>query len=156
MSIYDYAVDGYQFRREYRHSAQRWLATLEFDLFATLSFPQNVGLAHGRQVLGHWFACLDSHYLGKGWAARPSNERTVAIAFPENTLSNLHYHALMRLPQKAQYESLASRSSTLAKFWVRPVRGGTCRASLIRDAGAARYVTKQLVRPGYWQHYILA
>jgi len=156
MNIHDPPVNGYQFRREYRDAVQRWLEVLEVDLFVTLSFAQNIGLARARQVFRHWWACLDSHYLGKGWAKRSSNERTVAIAFPEDILSNLHYHSLMRLPEKAQYESLATRSSTLEKFWVRPVPGGTCRASLIRDAGAARYVTKQLVRPGYWQHYILA
>jgi hypothetical protein len=89
-------------------------------------------------------------------ARRPSDERTVAIVFPENIMSNLHYHSLMRLPDKAQRESIATRTSTLEKFWVRVVPRGTCQVRSIRDAGAARYVTKQLVRPGYWQHYILA
>jgi len=116
MTIHDSPVNGYQFRRLYRYSAQRWLAALDFDLFVTLSFAQNIGLERGRQVLRHWFACLDSHYLGKGWARRPSDERTVAIAFPENIVSNLHYHSLMRLPEKVQRESIANRSSTLEKF----------------------------------------
>ena len=148
--------NGYQFRSRYRYSMQRWLADIDFDLFVTLSFGQNVGLDRGRQVLRHWFACLDSHYLGKGWAQHPSDERTVAIALPENIISNLHYHSLMRLPGKAQLENYNSRISILKKFWRRIEPRGTCDVDLIRDAGAARYVTKQLVRPGYWQHYILA
>jgi len=156
MSNQDHPGNGYQFRREYRYSAQQWLAAMDVDLFATLSFPQNVGLERGRQILRHWFACLDSHHLGKGWAQRPSNDRTVAIVFSENIMSNLHYHILMHLPDKAQRESIAHRSSTLERFWVRVVPRGTCQVRSIRDAGAARYVTKQLVRPGYWQHYILA
>lgn len=156
MTIRDPPVNGYQFRWYYRYSAQQWLPTLDVDLFVTLTFAQNVGLERSRQILRHWFACLDSHYLGTGWAQRPSDERTVAIVFPENILSNLHYHSLMRLPEKAQRESLANRRATLEKFWVRIVSRGTCRTKLIRDAGAAQYVTKQLVRPGYWEHYILA
>jgi hypothetical protein len=156
MTIHDPSGNGYQFRREYRHAAQQWLAAMAVDLFVSLSVPQNIGLERGRQILRHWFACLDSHYLGKGWAHRRSDERTVAIVFPENIMSNLHYHCLMRLPSKAQSEGIANRSSTLEKFWLRAVLRGTCHVRSIRDAGAARYVTKQLVRPGYWQHYILA
>jgi hypothetical protein len=155
VGIHGSADDGYQFRWDYRYAVQQWLAAMDVDLFVSLTFPQNVGLERGRHALRHWFACLDSHYLGKGWARRPSGERTVAIAFPENIMSNLHYHSLMRVPEK-QRESVANRSSTLEKFWVRIVPRGTCQVRSIRDAGAARYVTKQMVRPGYWQHYILA
>jgi hypothetical protein len=156
MTIHDSPGNGYQFRRNYRNSTQQWLAAMDVDLFVSLSFRQNIGLERGRQFLRHWFACLDSHYLGKGWAHRPSDERTVAVVLPENITSNLHYHAVMRLPKKAQCESIANRSSTLEKFWARVVPRGTCRVRSIRDAGAARYVTKQLVRPGYWQHFIIA
>jgi hypothetical protein len=156
MTIHDPSGKGYQFRREYRHSAERWLAAMDVDLFVSLSFPQNIGLGRARQVLRYWFACLDSYYLGNGWAQLPSDERTVAIALPENIMSNLHYHCLMRLPSTAQRENIANRSSTLEKLWLRAVPRGTCQVRSIRDTGAARYVTKQLVRPGYWQHYILA
>jgi hypothetical protein len=156
MTIHDFPGNGYQFRRDYRYSAQQWLAAMDMDLFVSLSFAQNIGLERGRQILRHWFACLDSHYLGKGWAQRPSDERTVAIALPENITSNLHYHCLMRVPDTPRPENIANRSSTLEKFWIRVALRGTCRVQSIRDAGAARYVTKQLVRPGYWQHYILA
>jgi hypothetical protein len=156
MTIDDSPGNGYQFRRGYRHSAQQWLAAMDVDLFTTLSLPRNIGLERGRQVLRHWFACLDSRYLGNGWARRPSDQRTVAVIFPENVISNLHYHCLMRLPGRAQRESFAQRSATLEKFWIRIVAHGTSQVIAIRDAGAARYVTKQLVRPGYWQQYILA
>ncbi len=156
MTSRDDLRNGYLFRREYRDSVQQWLAAMDFNLFVTLTFLQNVGLARGRQALSHWFACLDSRYLGKGWAQRRFEERTVAIVFPENILSNLHYHCLMRLPDKAQREGIVQRSATLEKFWLRAAPRGTCQTRSIRDVGAARYVTKQLVRRGYWQHYILA
>jgi hypothetical protein len=156
MAMQDVPYDGYQFRREYRYSVQQWLAAQDFELFVSLSLPQNAGLQRGRVLLRHWFACVDSFYLGKGWAQRPFDERTVAIAFPENITSNLHYHCLLRLPTKTPRETLAQRSSQLQKLWVKAVPRGTCEVRSIHDAGAARYVTKQLVRPGYNQHFILA
>lgn len=154
MSIDD-LIEGYQFRGEYSREAARWLTKMDLPLFVTLTFAQNLGLARSRKHLGHWFGCLDYHYLGKNWSRRPSDERTEAIAFPENIESNLHYHLLLRLPLEAQQESFALQRSTLLTHWVETSPGGTC-LTLIRNAGAARYVTKRLVQPGYWQHFVLA
>jgi hypothetical protein len=45
----------------------------------------------------------------------------------------------------------------LVQFWNRIVPRGTCDVELVYDPhGVARYVAKQLVRPGYLDHYLLA
>ena len=61
---------GYQNRREYRTAFEEWLATIDADLFVTLSFAQNAHLANARQSFRHWFACLDA----VGLDAVPMNE----------------------------------------------------------------------------------
>jgi hypothetical protein len=136
---------------------EEWLATIDADLFVTLSFAQNARLGSARQLLGQWFACLDNHYLGRSWARRSTDDRMFAIATPENISTNLHFHCLMRLPSWGRTEGIADRTATLERFWRRIVPRGTCDAELIYDLpGAARYVAKQLVRPGYREQYLLA
>jgi hypothetical protein len=152
----DFGDGGYQRRRELRRACQTWLGKTEADLFVTLSLAQNVGLNQARQALGRWLAFVDNHYIGRGWARRPSRDRTQAFIFPENISTNLHYHALMRLPARGQLQSLSARAATLERLWRKIERRGTCQVEWIQDSGAARYVTKQLVRPGYWEHFILA
>ena len=148
--------DGYLFRRKYRTAAQRWLAEMDVNFFATLTFRQNVGLLGARKNIEHWLACLDRHYLGRQWWKRPSAERTIGIGLAENVESNLHYHWLLRLPESAKNENAAQRGRTIERFWTQATRGGTCRVVEIRDSGAPRYAAKQLVRPGYADHFILA
>jgi hypothetical protein len=148
---------GYQNRREYRAAMEEWLATLDADLFVTLSFAQDARLGGARQLLRQWFARLDSHYLGRAWARRSSDERTFAILVPENIDTNLHYHCLMRLPSRGQTEDIKDRAATLQRLWRRLVPRGTCDVELIYDLpGLARYVAKQVVRPGYSQHFLMA
>jgi hypothetical protein len=148
---------GYQSRREYRDSLTEWLANIEADLFVTLSFAQNARLGGARQSLGQWFARIDNHYLGRGWARRNSDERTFAIAVPENINTNLHFHCLMRLPSWGQTQDIADRAATLDRYWRRIVPRSSCDVELIYDLpGAARYIAKQLVRPGYLDHFVLA
>jgi len=153
-----YVPDGsYQSRREYRDSLEQWLATINADLFVTLSFAQNARLAAARQSFRQWFARLDNYYLGRGWARRNSDERTFAILIPENISTNLHYHCLMRLPSWGPTQRIINCAATLERFWGRIVPRGTCDVEPIYDlAGAARYVVKQLVRPGHHEHYLLA
>jgi hypothetical protein len=149
--------DGYQSRREYRTALEEWLATIDADLFVTLSFAQDVRLGSARQLLGQWLARIDSRYLGRGWARRSSDERTFAVLVPENINTNLHYHCLMRLPSWGRTQGIVDRAATLERFWCRLMPRGTCDVELIYDLpGLARYIAKQLVRPGYSQHYMLA
>jgi hypothetical protein len=149
-------VSDYHFRAQYRRAMEEWLREVNFRLFVTLSFKQNVGLGRGRTTLGHWFGCVDSHYLGKGWHRRAAEERTVAVACPENIISNLHYHCLMRLPETAQSDSFVMQRLVLKRAWIGAAPGGTCHVREIDDGGASRYATKQQVRPDYWQHFVLA
>lgn len=152
----DFGDGGYQARRELRRAWQTWLADMDFDIFVTISLAQNVRLDYARQRIRRWFGFTDSHYLGRGWAGRSSCQRTRAVAFPENITTNLHYHCLMRLPHRGQLQSLATRAATLERLWRKIEPRGTCQVDWIRDRGAARYATKQLVRPGYADHFILA
>src|SRR4051812_15818245 len=148
---------GYHSRHEYRAAFEEMLEGLNVDLFVTLSFSQNMQFARARPLLGQWFARLDNHYLGRGWARRSSDERSFAIAVPENISTNLHYHCLMRLPGWGRTQTIPASAADLDRYWRRLVPGGTCDVEPIHDiAGAARYVAKQLVRPGYDQHYLLA
>jgi len=60
-----YVPDGsYQSRREYRDSLEQWLATINADLFVTLSFAQNARLAAARQSFRQWFARLEKRPPG--------------------------------------------------------------------------------------------
>jgi hypothetical protein len=149
--------DGaYEARNRLRRAYEEWLAQTDMDLFATLSLAENTGLQQGRQKIGRWLAYIDNHYIGRGWSKRPSSERTEAFIFPESIDTNLHYHCLMRLPPRAQAESLAVRAAVLERLWRKIEWRGTCEVDWVRDADAARYVTKQLVRPGYLDQIIIA
>ena len=147
---------GYQSRRELRRAYEEWLAQMDVDLFVTLSLAKNIGVDRARRKLRLWLAFVDSHYLGARWTRRPSSERTKAFIFAESVDTNLHYHALMKLPYRGQLESLEVRAATLERFWRKIEWRGTCHVDWVRDAGAAEYVTKQLVRPGYLEQIILA
>jgi hypothetical protein len=148
---------GYKDRRDYRTAMEKWLATVDADLFVTLSFAQDTRLGNSRQLLRQWFARIDNHYLGRNWARRNSDDRTFAILIPENLSTNLHYHCLMRLPNWGRTQNIEDRTATLAQFWNRIVPRGTCDVELVYDPpGVARYVAKQLVRPGYLEHFLLA
>ena len=156
MSTY-HSRSTYQSRGAHRRAVQQWLAQIDFELFVTLAFPHNVGIGRARQTLRHWFACVDSYYLGKNWNRRPWDERTSAIAFPENIISNLHYHCLLRLPESAQGQTPLQQCRILARYWTKAVPRGTCEGRSIGDRRrAVRYATKQLVKPGYEDKFILA
>ena len=147
---------GYQKRAELRREYEQWLATLDFELFVTLSFAQDTRILSARWMLRDWFARIDNHYLGRAWSRKSSAERTVAIAFPENIYTNLHHHCLLRLPDGAR-EPYEGTASVLQRAWARIAPRGTCDVAVVHDiAGAARYAAKQLVRPGYLDHYVIA
>lgn len=146
----------YEARKRLRKAYEEWLAKVDLDLFVTLSLSENIGLAQARQKIRRWLAYIDNHYIGRGWSKRPARERTEAFIFPESIETNLHYHCLMRLPPRGQTESLDACAVELERLWKKIERRGTCRVSWVHDAGAARYVTKQLIRPRYLDHIILA
>src|SRR3954463_2243210 len=102
------------------------LEMLNVDLFVTLSFSQDTRFQRARPLLVQWFARLDNHYLGRSWARRSSDERTFAIAVPENISTNLHYHCLMRLPAWGRTQPIPACAVELDRYWHRLVPGGTC------------------------------
>src|SRR5438105_2160259 len=110
--------DSYASRREMRAAFDNWLPDLDADFFVTLAFPQNTRFDRARLRLKNWFARIDTHYLGRAWSRTPSNARTVAIAFPENIRSNLHFHSLLSLPPCARHEPYASVAETFQQHWL--------------------------------------
>lgn len=153
----DISYAGYRSRREYRAEFEKMLETLDVDLFVTLSFSQNMRIQEARPLLRLWFARLDNHYLGRNWSQKGSDERTFAVAVPENIDTNLHYHCVMRLPGWGRTQPIAECAVELDRYWRRLAWGCTCDVQLIYDlAGASFYTAKQLVRPGYDEHYLLA
>lgn len=148
---------GYTSRRLYRSEFEKMLALLDVDLFVTLSFSQNTRFQQARPFLRDWFARLDNHYLGRRWTRRNSDERTFAVAVPENISTNLHYHCLMRLPAWGRTQPIEECTVVLDRYWRRLAWGGTCDVQQITDlAGLAFYLAKQLVHPGYEQYYLFA
>jgi hypothetical protein len=80
----------------------------------------------------------------------------MAVACPENIISNLHHHCLMRLPEAAQSDNIVTQRWILKRAWSGAAPAGTAHVQEIRDRGAARYATKQLIKPNYWRHFVLA
>jgi hypothetical protein len=114
-------------------------------------------LDRARLRLKYWFARIDNHYLGRAWSRTPSDARTVAIAFPENIRSNLHFHSLLSLPPCARDEPYASVAGTLQQHWLSlEPRGSFDVAEIYDQAGVARYAVKQQVHPDCANKYILA
>lgn len=147
----------YQRRRVLRSEYEQWLGTMDVDFLVTLSFPQNTRIENARRFLKHWFAYVDNHYIGRAWSRTSSPERTFGIAFPENIATNLHHHCLIRLPTCARAEPAETTTAVLERAWYRAVPRGSCDVQPIYNiAGAARYVVKQVVRPGYLDHYVFA
>src|SRR3954463_5899698 len=145
----------YASRRLYRSEFEKMLRSLDVDLFVTVSFSQNTRFQQARPLLGQWYARLDNHYLGRGWTRQDSDKRTFAVAVPENISTNLHYHCLMRLPAWSRTQPIDECAVALDRYWRRLAWGGTCDVELIYDLPRlARYLAKQLVRPGYEQHYL--
>ena len=157
MSARDFDGKEYRSRGEYRDAFEEFLRTLDVDLFVTQSFSQNTWFAQARPLLGQWYAHLDNHYLGRGWGRRSSGERTFAVAVPENIDTNLHYHSLVRLPAWGRTQPIDECSAALDRYWRRLAWGGTCDVQAISNLPVlARYMAKQLVRPGYEQHYLIS
>lgn len=153
----DLYYESYQSRRQLRAALDQWLAQIDADFLITLAFAQDTELNSARKRLAHWFARIDNHFLGRAWSRTPSDERTFAIAFPENIRTNLHFHCLLRLPPCARDEPYARAARILQWHWHRTDPRGSCDVVQLYDqAGAARYAVKQQVRPGYWDHVILA
>src|SRR3954470_22458460 len=110
---------GYTSRGRYRAAFEEWLTTLDVDLFVTLSYSQNTRSQQARPTLGQWFARLDSHYLGRGWARRSTGERTFAVAVAENISTNPHYHCVMRLPAWGRTQPIDECAVALDRYWRR-------------------------------------
>jgi hypothetical protein len=147
---------GYAHRPHMRNAWEKLAYGINPELFFTTTFKANTGLSAAKLKIGRALAYIDNRYIGRSWTKMPSEMRTIAVIFAENVQSNLHYHWLMRLPIPTRPRDLKAREATLKELWGKIEPGGTCTVRLVEDEGAARYSTKQLVRPGYLEHIILS
>lgn len=141
---------------EYRRAFQAWVADLDWDLFVTLNFNGDTSLASARAAFRKWLARLDHRVLGRNWAAMTQSERILAVATVENPRSNLHLHVLVHLPLKARELHRAEITHAMQLHWAKLVPSGQCHFDRVRDTGVARYVAKQLDRPGHAEMFMLS
>jgi hypothetical protein len=143
--------EGHFERQTLAAAFSEWLCVLDVDQFVTLTFNREWTLNPVRHQYRNLLASLDRQFLGRRWCRRSSYERTFAIAVAENRSSNLHLHALMRLPEAGRRLSQPWQAHTIRAHWSKLQPAGSCDVQAIYDlAGVSRYVSKQLSRPGYF------
>ena len=143
--------EGHFERQTLAAAFSEWLCSHDVDQFVTLTFNREWTLTPVRHQYRNLLAHLDRQFLGRRWCRRTSNERTFAIAIAENRLSNIHLHALMRLPEAGRRLSQPWQAHTIRTHWSKLQSAGSCDVQAIYDlAGVSRYVSKQLSRPGYF------
>jgi hypothetical protein len=129
---------------------------LDFDLYVTLVFNRERNLARVRRQYGQWLARLDREHLGRRWYRRDRDERTFAIAAIENLSTNVHLHALMRLPEAGRKLSYPAQAHSLRADWSELEPAGSCDVQKIYNLrGAAGYISKQLDRRGYFENCMI-
>ena len=135
----------------------KWVCHLGYSHFVTLNFNRDTTPGGARTKFKDLLARMDWSWLGKRWAARPSDDRTFAIAFMENIATNLHLHAGFRGPPCPRPRTIPTLPGLIDMHWRKLVPGGSTHISPIYDVeGFAGYITKQLVRPGSIERMLIS
>jgi hypothetical protein len=155
-------------RTLYRNGIEALLrrTDLGFELFVTLNFNRPTTFNGARHLLGEWAQRVDEAYIGKQWSDN-SARRLFFIAVFENQDTNPHFHLVVRLPllcwrrlslpKFEQYRTLQWHTSKLEYLWVRLVCSGNCYTEPIYNLnGLARYNSKQFLRSGYAETFIIS
>ncbi|MHA6719686.1 hypothetical protein ACX40Y_09550 [Sphingomonas sp. RS6] len=142
-----------------REDMINWLSDSRFTHALTLNFNRvDCSLRTARKLFGIFCRDVDRMMLGRRRVERLHTcERFEAIAFPEHLESNLHLHVVANFARRywGGRSITEEQLAELAPIWRRVTRGsGTSEIKLARDAGWARYVTKEMHRPGH--EYILS
>src|SRR5437773_1385320 len=103
----------------------KWLGELDLSDFATLNFNRETTPEGARAKFKELLARTDRSWLGPRWADRPSEERTLAIAFMENISTNLHLHVGVRAPKRPRPRTIPTLPGLLDMHWQRLVKGGS-------------------------------
>ena len=127
------------------------------DYFVGLAFNREITITGARRSFGKLLARIDSFYLGGKWAKFPSDERTLAFAVMEHVASNLHLHAVMKLPRGRTKRSVVTAETLIPAHWEKLVPSGSCDIKPITYLrGAASYMTKEFNNPENWDHFIIS
>jgi hypothetical protein len=139
------------------HSQRKQLADWHFvffcqqdvDLWVTLNFNQERSKNAVRHQFRELLARVDREHLGPRWCRKHADERTFAIGVIENPQSNIHVHALWRMPARVRTSSHGAQAHCIKAHWHKLQPAGSCFIRPIEDLGAARYMSKQLHQPGH-------
>lgn len=71
---------------------------LNVRYFVTLATHRDGTLPGIRKLAANFCARVDRRLLGTSWSKKPAEARTDGIFFVEHVASNIHLHALLRLP----------------------------------------------------------
>lgn len=144
-----------KFYKEYRQEIIKWLESLSPDAFLTLNFNCEMTLYHARKRYHNFLARLDRRLVGPRWLKLP-DKRTDLIAFPENVNSNLHFHAIGKLPPKAYDMCQVTLMAEIDRLWKSVVRSGSTDFQFITydKHVLPDYITKQIGRPGVMESFV--
>lgn len=137
-----------------REEVIKWLSDRRFTHALTLNINRaDCTLRTARNLFGIFCRDVDRMMLGKRRVERVHTcQRLEAIAFPEHLESNLHLHVVANFARRywSGHSITEEQEAELARIWHRVTKGsGTSEIKLTRDAGWARYVTKEMHHPGH-------
>jgi len=142
-------------RKQLAQAYSGWLSNQAVDLFVTLNFNRERNLNGAKHQYGHWLARIDRKYLGRRWCRR-GDQRTFAIAIIENPETNIHLHALVRLPQRACHMPYPEQAELLRGFWSELQPAGSSDVQQIDYLPPlAGYICKQLHWRGHLDNCII-
>lgn len=139
-----------------------WLETLNFTHFVTLTFNQRQYhrpdqiLEYARDKIKFFHSKLDRCLLGSDFYKKPTNQRTLFVAFPEKIQTNMHYHILMRIAVLSE-----NKFNTHAEnIWTSIMPSGTYDCKVLRDAydedGLVSYAVKEQFKNVNFNHTIIS
>jgi hypothetical protein len=131
--------------RQYRLAMSRMLQDMDAGYFVTANFNRCTNITAARNALKAWHARMDKALLGGSWSRKCDAERTFFIGFAEHFDSNLHWHLMLRLGDKADRRVFEQKAATC---WDKLVTSGCMDVKKIDTCDDTRrianYVTKDL------------
>jgi hypothetical protein len=131
------------------------IISFDFKWFVTLNFNGDKTIPGARHDFQEWLARLDRQFLGHNWCRR-ADKRTFAIGFIENPRTNLHIHALVRLPKCAHKLSPPDQSEIMKSHWANLTpKGASDRQRVYDRERLSGYVTKQIANRDHFANCII-
>ena len=119
------------------------------DFWVTFVTNRSASIAGFERKVFHWQAHVDRELLGPRWQGLSSN-RTMFVGIVEHVTTNIHMHAGVCVPSKAErFRAVASRN------WEKLVPSGNLDIQEYKSLGAATYSSKD-IRASYSERIILS